>query len=300
MRIDVHQHLWPEPFLDALRRRSRPPRLEGWTLHLQDAPPFSVDPADHDPERRVALAAEDGLDLALVAPSAALGLSDLPSKRAGELAAAWEEGVAALPAPFRAWTMTALREPDLRALAAALDAGCVGLELPATAMATPAAVERLAPLLELVEAHGRALLVHPGPAPEPPRAPGWWSPVVPYVQQLHAAWWAWWEAGRSLLPRLPVVFAALAGLAPLHGERHRVRGGAARPVDPATFVETSCYGPQAVDATLRVLGVDVVCLGSDRPYAPPAPLGLGAAVQRALGEANPERLLAAAPAQAAA
>ena len=31
--IDLHQHLWPEPFVDRLRARSRTPYLRGWTLY---------------------------------------------------------------------------------------------------------------------------------------------------------------------------------------------------------------------------------------------------------------------------
>ena len=119
--------------------------------------------------------------------------------------------------------------------------------------------------------------------------------MVPYVAQLHAAWWAWADGGRERYPRLPVCFAALAGLGPLHGERQRARGGAGRPVDPLAFVETSSYGTQAVDAVVRVLGIDVICHGSDRPYAEPAPAALGDAAQHAISTVNPGRLLAQIP-----
>src|SRR5689334_3705066 len=30
--VDLHQHLWPEPFVELLRRRSSAPYLRGWTL----------------------------------------------------------------------------------------------------------------------------------------------------------------------------------------------------------------------------------------------------------------------------
>ena len=52
--VDLHQHLWPESFVEALRRRRTAPRLDGWTLHLDGEPPYAVDPADHDavPGRR--------------------------------------------------------------------------------------------------------------------------------------------------------------------------------------------------------------------------------------------------------
>ena len=34
MQTDVHQHLWPAPFLAALRARRTAPRMVGWTLEL--------------------------------------------------------------------------------------------------------------------------------------------------------------------------------------------------------------------------------------------------------------------------
>jgi predicted TIM-barrel fold metal-dependent hydrolase len=82
----------------------------------------------------------------------------------------------------------------------------------------------------------------------------------------------------------------------LHGERLAARGGAdplARGcVDPRTFVETSSYGNRAVDSVLRVLGVDMLVFGSDRPYAQPHPdFGLGDAARHAIRATNPARLL---------
>jgi 6-methylsalicylate decarboxylase len=292
MTIDLHQHLWPAPFLAALRARSRPPRLDGWTLELPGDSPYAVGPAAHDVERRAATASED---LIGVAQSAALGLDRLAPAESAELAAAWLDGALALPAPYRAWAMAGVREPDPVPLQAALDAGAIGLELAADVLAAPAALDRLAPLLDVLDAAQRPLLVHPGPATAPGR-PAWWVPVVPYVAQLHAAWWAWADGGRERYPRLPVCFVALAGLGPLHGERQRARGGTTDGrVDPLTFVETSSYGTRAVDAIVRVLGIDVVCRGSDLPYAAPASLDLGEAALHAIDTANPGRLLGHVP-----
>jgi hypothetical protein len=297
MSIDLHQHLWPAPFLDALRARQSAPWLDGWTLHLPGEPPFAVDPAAHDPARRAEQAAADGDALVCVSPSAALGLDRLAPAEAAVLADAWIEAALELPAPFRAWATAGVTEPDPAALAGALARGAIGLELAADVLAAPGALDRLAPLLSVLDSERRPLLVHPGPAGgrDTDARPAWWAPVVPYVAQLHAAWWAWADGGRERFPQLPVCFAALAGLGPLHGERHRARGGTGRPVDPLTFVETSSYGTQAVDAVVRVLGIDVVCHGSDRPYAAPALPALGDAALHAIRSRNPGRLLAHAP-----
>ena len=294
MQIDVHQHLWPAPFLAALRARRRPPWLDGWDLHLPGQPAYRLNPADHDVEVRAAQAAADGDTLVCVAPSAVLGLDRLPAIEAEELAAAWLAGARALPPPFRAFAMPTTPS----ALEDALAAGAIGLELGADLLAAPGGLARLAPLLAVLNAAGRPLLVHPGPPAidEATARPTWWAPVVPYVAQLNAAWWAWAHGGRKRFPRLPVCFAALAGLGPLHGERQRARGGAAGTVDNLTFVETSTYGTLAVDAVVRVLGVDVICRGSDRPYAVPVEPSLGSeAALNAIRSANPGRLLAHVP-----
>ena len=57
------------------------------------------------------------------------------------------------------------------------------------------------------------------------------------------------------------------------------------------YVDTSSYGPQALDALVRVLGIDVLALGSDRPYARPIDRLLGDAATHAIRVANPRRLL---------
>jgi hypothetical protein len=302
MTVDLHQHLWPEPFLAALRARTAPPRIDGWELLLPGERPYAVQPHDHDPILRAERATAEGIELALVSPSAALGIDRLPAAEADELATAWLDGARSLPAPFRAWATAGIRRPDPDALEDALEAGAVGLEIAADVLAAPGGLDRLEPLLAVLEARQQPLLVHPGPAgaQDAPGRPVWWAPVVPYVSQLHGAWWAWLAGGRQRHPRLPVCFVALAGLGPLHGERMRARGGSGAPVDPLTFVETSSYGTQAVDAVVRVLGIDVICHGSDRPYAMPSQPALGEAALHAIRTVNPGRLLAHVPVEVSA
>lgn len=293
MRIDVHQHLWPQLLIEALRARSASPRLEGWTLHSASAPPYQVNPADHDVAARIALLDVDGLDRALVSLSSPLGIEWLPAAEAKPLLDAYHEGVTALPERFGAWAAAGLDVIDTTALEQALDAGCVGLQLPADALADPAGYARCAPLLTVLERRNVPLLVHPGPHPAPPAgSPDWWPALSPYVHQMHDAWHAFLAIGRPAHPTLRVCFALLAGLGPLHGERLAARGGPARRrVDVDAFVDTSSYGPRGVDAVVRVLGVDLVVLGSDRPYATVPDFGLGEAFDQAVAVSNPARLL---------
>ena len=326
--IDVHQHLWPEALIEALRARRRPPRLRGWTLELAGEPDYLVDPDRHDVEMRAVGAEEDGLDLALIGLSSPLGIEFLPADEAGELLSAFHDGVLALPAPFAGWAAACLTEVDRVALERELERGFAGLQLPATTLLDAQGYDRVGPLLEVLERAGKSLLVHPGPAGDPvgagsaaagtgaagttvagtpvagttvagttvagtpvPGTPTWWPALVSYVQQMHAAWFAFRAYGRPQHTDLRVCFALLAGLAPLHGERVVARTGARNLVDQNAFLEISSYGTRAIDATIRVLGVDVLVNGSDRPYADPVTAELGPAAAHALRSANPMRLL---------
>lgn len=296
MSVDVHQHLWTPSLVDALRRRTRPPYLDGWTLVLDGEPPYEADPADHDVEIRRKRNAH--LDLALVSLSSPLGIEHLPPEEAWPLIDAYHADARALPAPFGAWAAAPLTDPDpvrlSRSLGRALDQGLAGLQLPATALGDARGLALAAPLLDVLEDRGLPLFVHPGPAAA--AGPAWWAAVVPYVQQMHAAWYAFEAFGRPRHPRLKVCFALLAGLAPLHRERQLSRGAAGRGlVDPDLFLETSSYGPRAADAVIRELGIDVLVAGSDQPYAESAWPDPGDPAQRAVDHAvrvaNPGRLL---------
>jgi hypothetical protein len=290
---DVHQHLWGAAFIDALRARTAPPRLDGWTLHIAGEAPYDVDPADHDLTARTALAATDGFDRVLTSLSSPIGVEWLPPADAEPLLEAYHEDALALPPPFGAWAAASVARIDAAPLARWLDRGFAGLQLPANALLDAAGYERCGPLLTLLEERGLPVFLHPGPVPGAATDdPSWWPALVPYVQQMHAAWFAFRAFGRARHPRLRVCFALLAGLAPLHGERFAARGGGRGEVDRDAFVETSSYGPRAIDTTIRALGIDTIVCGSDRPYAPPpGDLGLGEAAEHAIRVANPGRLL---------
>jgi hypothetical protein len=294
--IDIHQHLWPEPFVRALSLRSEPPmlvrRADGWALRLRGEPEAPLDLGDHDPDRRAALVRADGLDRALVAPSVPLGVEALPAREAEPLLEGYHAGVSALPVEFGAWAAVGLADPDPVALAGLLDAGFVGACVAAGALGGPDGLDRLGPVLETLERRGAPLLVHPGPAPaaDADGLPRWWAALTGYVATMQTAWHAFAVWGRAAHPGLRVCFAMLAGLAPLQRERLVARGGPAIS-DPDVFLDVSSYGARSVDAVLREVGVDRLVHGSDRPVVPVAELPLGDAVRTALRERNPARLL---------
>jgi predicted TIM-barrel fold metal-dependent hydrolase len=288
--IDVHQHLWPAEFVDRLRARTEPPYLDGWTLHTAGEPAYEVDPAAHELGKRIALEQDAQTTLVGVSLSSPLGIEQLGD---AALLDAWHDGASALPAPFKAWAAVDLLEPDVEGLDSLLSKGFLGLQLPAHVLGTPAAWAELGDLLAVADRSNKPILVHPGNATQPAGdVPGWWAPVVDYTLQLQAAWWAWHAfGGRTAFPRLRLCFAAAAGLAPVHHERLAARGGRLGTIDPNLFVDTSSYGPQGIDAVARVLGIDQVVHGTDRPYAGTVELRQGAAATAVIRYNNPHRLL---------
>jgi predicted TIM-barrel fold metal-dependent hydrolase len=294
--VDLHQHLWPEPFVELLRRRTRAPYLRDWRLVVEGEPAYDVQPADHEVGRRIEQDRQAGIRLACVSLSAPLGIESLPRDESGALIDAWHEGALALPDHFAPWASVSTEEPDLVGLTDLLGGPFVGVQLPATTLGDPLGWHAAAEVLRVAELAGKPVFVHPGPTPPTVAVPSWWAPVVGYVAQLQAAWWAWHAfGGRSQFPRLKLVFAAGAGLAPVHHERLTARGGSFGPVDPNVFVDTSSYGAQGLDALVRALGIDVVVLGSDRPYAEPLQSLLGEAATQAVRVDNPRRALGSHP-----
>jgi hypothetical protein len=289
MPTDLHQHLLPETLIDALARRSAPPRIvrdgRGLRLELAGEPAGALQERDHDPVARAAEAEREGIDRIVVSLSTALGIEALPAEEARPLLDAFNQGILELGPPFELWG-AALTAADVDAL---LDAGARGITLPAGALLDG----RADPLLDRLEARDGTLFVHPGPVEGALDAPAWWPAMTGYVAQMNAAWLAFAATGRARHPRLRVVFAMLAGCGPLHAERLGTRGGPAEAIhDPLVWFDSSSYGARTLDSMLRMVGVDRLVHGSDRPViAAPQPGRFGDAVEYALASVNPERAL---------
>jgi 6-methylsalicylate decarboxylase len=279
-RVDVHQHCWTEPLVEALERRQALPfvRRSGplCMVHVAGETPSAVDLEAERPAQRRALLQRDGVDHALIAISSPLGIEALPRAEADELAAAHLDGVAALGESFAAWGPLALEGICAADVDAVLERGCVGVSLPAGALSEPAGLELLQPVLSRVEALEVPLFVHPGPGlaerqPEPSLCdPLWWPALTRYVAQMQQAWLALSAIARREHPTLRVVYAMLAGGAPLLSERLLARGGPAVDLaSPFDFYDTSSFGPLAVEEMARRVGSAQLLYGSDRPVIEP-------------------------------
>jgi 6-methylsalicylate decarboxylase len=280
-RVDIHQHVWTTPLLDALARRDCHPfvRREAGVcvLHLAGELPCVIDEASESTASRTRLLESDGVELAAVALSSPIGIEMLAPDHAHALIAAHLDGVLSLGDQFVAWGPIGIRRPDPADVDAVLERGCVGISLPSAALADLDALETIGPVLERVQELEAPLFVHPGCfAPRQPSLsdPLWWPALTSYVSDLHAAWLTFVTYGRRELPRLRVLFAMLAGGAPLQTERLTARGGPAFDLhDPLTFYDTSSYGPMMIEAMAACLGADRLVYGSDRPVIEPVRSG---------------------------
>jgi hypothetical protein len=283
--VDIHQHLWPEEFVSALAARTRPPLLRGSQLDLGDQGRWAYDPGDHALERRLALLDELEIDRAVVSLQPTLGAEWLDGDEGEELAAAWERGILELASASGG---------RLQPLAARAPAeGFGGLCIAASELLD---LDRAAPRLDLLhETHG-FLFVHPGNARVPAGAPTWWAAIVEYTAQMQAAYAAWFAAGAARWPKLDVVFAILAGGAPIQLERMESRGVSARAaMQPRVWFDTASYGRRALELAMSTFGVERMLFGSDAPVVDPAGALLtvrsfGEAVTNALVSDNIQRL----------
>ena len=284
---DLHQHLLPEPLLSALSRRSSPPRLRGRRLETSEGE-FDANLEAHELRRRIALLDREETDVAVFSLPATLGIEALPSDERAPLLDAYHAG---------ALELVAASEGRLLALAASacLD-GFAGASCSAPALSR--ASGDVDSLLRDLEGRGGLLFVHPAAGRKRAGAPPWWAAVVDYTAQMQAAYAAWLARGAEAHPSLRVVFAILAGGAPIHLERLRSRGvDVRRALHPTVFFDTASYGRRALELCLATYGVRQLVYGSDVPVidasaTATALAGFGTAVADAVRKENPSLLLA--------
>jgi hypothetical protein len=284
--FDVHQHLWPREFIDALRTRTAPPSLGGERLTTREGS-FEIALADHGLEARLRMLDRDGIDVAVLSLQTSLGLESLPADERIALEEAWAEGVQALVAEsagrVRAFSPGGSRE------------GFIGISLGSSVLLD---LDRAAPVIDEAQAAGATVFVHPdaGRAPDAAR-PAWWDWVTGYPARMQEAYLAWLAFGRERWPTLRVLFAMLAGGGPFQLERLARRGVDVRSaLDPNTFFDVSTHGRRAIELCAETFGVGQLAYGSDTPVVDSRPTldavrGFGDAVAHVLQSDTPSRLL---------
>lgn len=285
--FDVHQHLWPRAFLDALRARDEPPVVRGNTLTTAEGS-FELDLREHEqPERRVAMLDRDGIDVAVLSLQPSLGCELLAPAERDELEHAWLEGTAELvrDAAGRLRAFAPWRVAD----------GFVGTSVGASALLDP---DAHGALLAAVDRAGGVLFVHPEAEPEQPaRRPPWWNWTLGYAAQMQRAYLAWLADGRERLPSVRVVFSILAGGGPYLLERLSQRGVDVRSaLDAQVYFDTATHGRRAIELCIETFGAHQLVYGSDTPVVEPrftldAVRGFGQAVADILQRETPGALL---------
>ncbi|MDX6467563.1 MAG: 6-methylsalicylate decarboxylase [Gaiellaceae bacterium] len=282
---DIHQHFLPEEFRAALAARKQPPRLHDGQLDLGDQGRWPIDVSGHTLERRLALLDRLELERAVVSLQPTFGADWVDGGEGEGLAAEWERGMLEVAAAAGGRIVPlAARGPA---------EGFAGLCVDARALLD---LDRLAPRLDALGDAGGFLFVHPGNANVPPGAPVWWAAVVDYTAQMQAAYAAWLAAGAARWPDLDVVFAILAGGAPIQLERMESRGVAARTAMlPRVWFDTASYGKRALELAMSTFGVERMLFGSDTPVVDPEDAlitvrSFGDAVANALIIENIQRL----------
>lgn len=281
---DIHQHLWPRSFSDALARRTTVPYLTRNILYLPEGA-YEIDLADHELETRLALLDSVGIDVAVVSLQPTLGLEATSSDERAELETIWEDGILEVAAAAAGRVVPlAVRRP--RAGFAGVSVGVDELE----------DLELLAPVLDALRGSG-FLFVHPVAGAPPVGAPVWWPALVDYTSQMQRAYLAWLARGQERWPDVAVVFAILAGGGPFQLERLASRGVEVRSVlHPNVYFDTASYGRRALELCVETYGVEQLIYGSDIPVVDPEPTvrairGFGESVERMIRRDTPARLL---------
>jgi hypothetical protein len=288
--FDVHQHLWPEGFVAALRAREAPPFIDGDAITTQEGR-FAIDLADHDVTVRMSALDGDEIDVAVLSLQTSLGIEALAAEEREILEDAWVEGIRELVSTsggrLLAFSPSSVRE------------GFVGVSVGSSVRA---GLDEAAPVLDDAAGSGIPVFVHPdaGRATGAARPP-WWDWVTGYPARMQEAYLSWLAFGRERWPSLQVLFAMLAGGGPLQLERLARRGVDVRSaLDPNTFFEVSTHGRRAIELCVQTFGVAQLAYGSDTPVVDAGPTlaavrGFGDAVTHVLQSDTPTRLLSDRP-----
>src|SRR3954454_14919747 len=95
--LDIHQHLWPAAFSDALAQRIELPYLDGNILNVSEGS-STIDLRDHELGTRLAFLDRHEIETAVVSLQPTLGLETLDASERERLVRTWEDGILELAA----------------------------------------------------------------------------------------------------------------------------------------------------------------------------------------------------------
>jgi aminocarboxymuconate-semialdehyde decarboxylase len=317
MRIDVHNHVMPEPALDLLRAEpAYGVTLDGsrWSggLHVN----FEIVPSFVEPAPKLAELESKGLEAAVVSVAPPLFYYHVDAETAGEpMAQAVNRGLAEFcaeaPERLRWLASVPMQEPECAAavLEDAAAAGCVGVEIGTAVDGRRLDEPGFAPFWASAERLGLPVTLHPAYLERNPALDDYYfENVLGFLFDTTIAIERLIVSG--LLDRHPALRLVLlhgGGYFPYQVGRLRHAGTvrpelADAPSDPwayreRLFFDIITHEPTALAYLIERAGADRVVMGTDLPFdmATPEPMQLlqtaadGPAV-RAIAERNPAAL----------
>ena len=212
MKIDVHQHLWTEPLVQALAAREELPFVRRRARSHRPVSRRRASVRDRPARARTRPAAQRSSSATVstgrsCACRARSGIEWLPREQAEPLLDAYHEGALSLEQPFGVWGAIALDRPTPDDVDRALARGCVGLSLPgrrarerrcarppAPGAGAPGVARRAAARASRARARRLRTLARVGETSL--GEPLWWPALTRYVAGMQAAWLAFRVAGR--------------------------------------------------------------------------------------------------------
>lgn len=287
--IDVHNHYYPDEFVDAIRRQSTAATVStgpSGETHIEYAGDYSVIvPAHREPERRIADMDRYGIDMQILSLTVP-GVHFEEQKRGIELARvtndAFGQIVERFPERLGAFATLPMQNPEAasRELERAVQQlGLFGAMIFSNLGGVPLDHVSLWPIYEAAEALAAPLIIHPiGPASlanmEEMRLVALLG--FPFDMTLAAARLAL-SGVLDRFPRLTLILSQLGGALPMLAERIE-RGYSIYPElvgklqrSPSEYFremyfDTVPYGVAGIPMTYTLAGAGHILIGSDYPH----------------------------------
>lgn len=293
MKIDMHAHWRPPALIDALRARSKEPRIlrnaagvEVLKTRMGEQP---VDKAFDDASQRLAEMDRQGITTGVLSLLGAFTwIERLPVEEALPLTRIYNDSISALCKAHegRFVGLASLPEADIAAAAAEFERalalpGIVGAQVPGNAFITVNDAVKMRPILEVADRHRAIVFIHHGPRPGDawPRVPADADNMRRRVGTLDMQ--ASLSANMVTLcltdflagyPNANVIVHNLGGNIPYEIERmdHRCLLDTPEEELPSrrfararAMVDCNSFGPRAIEAGVRAYGADRIVFGTD-------------------------------------
>src|SRR5271168_1341909 len=292
--IDMHAHWRPAEVADALRARTREPRIarnpDG--VEVMKSGRMSEEPlakAFDDVEFHLARMDRQGVETSVLSLLGSFcWIEAQPPEVAGSLCRKVNDGLSAIcqEHPGRFAAFAALPLTDMSAAAAELERalglpGMIGAQIPGNAFLTRKDAEAMQPLLDVTNRHGAVLFIHHGPRPGDafPRVGGDTDNARRRNGTLDM------QASLSSVmvtlcltdvlgsyPDVTVVVHNLGGNIPFEVERMDHRSLLDTPQEelPSSrfrkakvYVDCNSFGPRAIEAAVALYGAERIVCGTD-------------------------------------